>query len=418
MKTFTYSSKNAQGKIVQGTLEAETDAEALTELRRRGLTIISMAAGKSTGTKSVTSFFGRGASAGSGGRKVRGRVKNQELVVFTRQLSTMVSAGIPLVEGLEVLEEQTSNRVFKAVLEEVVSDVRSGKDLSQSLGRHPKIFKAIFVNMIKAGEASGQLDIVLNRLADYQESAEALRGEIKSAMTYPLVSLTLVLGITFFLLVFIIPKFQEMFTSMNVELPWITSTLLSFSLFLQRTLVFWIVGVVALVVGIVMYFRTEKGAWVLDWINLRLPVFGSLFSKVAISRFTRTFATLIKSGVPILGALEIVEKTSGNRLYGGAINTAAESVRQGETLAEPLTRAKLFPPMVTRMIAIGERTGALEALLEKIADFYDQEVATTVKALTSLIEPILISVMGFLVGSMVMAIFLPIFKMIGGMTKR
>ena len=415
MKTYNYKSKNNQGKIVTGTLEAETEMEAVSELRRRGLTVISLNAGKGSATKAATSMFsGKNRSASRGrGKLPSGRVKNMELVVFTRQLATMVSAGIPLVESIEVLEEQSSNRVFKAVLEAVIADVRAGSDLSQSLANHPKIFKAIYVNMVRAGEASGQLDITLARLAEYQEKAEALKSEIKAAMTYPVISMALVMGITIFLLVFIIPKFKEMFASMDAELPWITSALLSFSELVQSTFVWWVLGTIMAVVAIVLYFRTDKGELVKDWITLHIPVFGGLFSKVAISRFTRTFSTLIQSGVPILGALEIVEATAGNRLYANGIATAAESVRQGETLGEPLARTKLFPPMVTRMVSIGERTGALEALLEKIADFYDQEVSTTVKSLTSLIEPMLIAVMGCLVGGMVMAIFLPIFKLIG-----
>jgi type IV pilus assembly protein PilC len=293
--------------------------------------------------------------------------------------------------------------------------VRGGKDLSQALAAFPRVFPDIYVNMIKAGEASGQLDIVLSRLADYQEAASALRSEIKSAMTYPIVSLVLVIGISAFLLVFIIPKFQEMFYTMNVELPAITIGLLELSSFLKENILIWSGGLVAAFFALRAFLKTDRGKWIRDWLFLHLPVFGALFSKVAISRFSRTFATLIQSGVPILGALDIVAQTAGNRIIAAAVRRASESVKQGETLGEPLAQSKVFPPMVTRMISIGEKTGALEQLLEKISDFYDQQVKTTVDKLTSLIEPIMIATMGVVVGGMVLAIFLPIFKMVGSL---
>jgi len=343
----------------------------------------------------------------------KARVKDQEMVVFTRQLATMIGSGIPLVESVEILGEQTQNMGFRAVLESVSTEIRAGKDLSMALANYPRQFPDIYVNMIRAGEASGQLDIVLERLAEYQEASSALKSEIKSAMTYPIVSLFLVIGITMFLLVFIIPKFQSMFLSLNVDLPWITLCLLSVSAWLQSNMLYWGSGLAVAVVGVFMYFRSENGAHTRDWLLLHVPVFGPLFRKVAISRFSRTFSTLIQSGVPILGALEIVSETCGNSLVSRAITSASNCVRQGETLGEPLSRSGVFPPMVTKMITIGEKTGALESLLGKIADFYDQQVKATVEGLTSLIEPIMISIMGFLVGGMVMAIFLPIFKMVG-----
>jgi type IV pilus assembly protein PilC len=414
MPVYTYKAKKQGGAVVTGTLNCQNESDAVGELRRQGLIVISMSAGKGGGGKEggKSSFF----SLKSTPKKGKARVKSQDMVVFTRQMSTMISSGIPLVEAIEILGEQASNLGFKACLEDVAANVRAGKDLSQALGQHPRIFPSIYVNMIKAGEASGQLDIVLNRLADYQEAAENLKSEIKSAMTYPVVSLVMVLGITLFLLVFIIPKFEDMFTSLNVELPAITKGLLATSLFLKTYIVYWSAGFVVAMFGVFQYFKTDKGKLFRDWLFLKLPIFGALFSKVAISRFSRTFATLIQSGVPILGALEIVAQTCGNRLFANAISVASESVRQGETLGEPLAKSKLFPPMVTRMISIGEKTGALETLLEKISDFYDQQVKATVESLTSLIEPLMIGVMGFLVGGMVMAIFLPIFKMVGALS--
>jgi type IV pilus assembly protein PilC len=431
MSQFRYKAKNAQGETVNGSISAGNETEAVSELRKQGFTILSLGAGRkseadrpaptSAGSSGAAKKGGGGGflSMSMGGRKPKlssVRVKGADMVIFTRQLSTMISSGIPLVEALEILAEQTTNLGFRMVLSEITNDVRSGKDLSQAFGRHSKVFPKIYVNMIKAGEASGQLDTVLVRLAEYQEASAALKSEIKSAMTYPIVSLVLVLGITIFLLVFIIPKFEDMFNNMNVELPVMTKALIATSLFMKNNFLFWVLGMILAGVLLTFYVRTERGATQKDWLVLKLPVFGPLFSKVALSRFSRTFATLIQSGVPILGALEIVSETTGNKIISGAISRASNNVRQGETLGEPLAKSGIFPPMVTRMISIGEKTGALEALLGKIADFYDQQVKASVEALTSLIEPLMIGLMGFLVGGMVMAIFLPIFKMVGSLS--
>ena len=415
-KTFAYKAKKTAGGIASGTISAESESDAVGDLRRQGMTGISMAQKRGGGKRDdgKPGFF----SLQVGGGAVtadRAKVKDAEMVVFTRQLATMISSGIPLVESIEILAEQTTNLGFRAVLEQVSADVRAGKDMSNALAQHPRLFPDIYINMIRAGEASGQLDVVLDRLAEYQEASAALKSEIKSAMTYPVVSLVLVLGITFFLLIFIIPKFQDMFNSMNVELPGVTRFLLALSQWLKENMVYWRSALVGSIFGIIAYFKSPSGMYVRDWIILNMPIFGPLFRKVAISRFARTFSTLIQSGVPILGSLEIVSQTCGNQLVSRAIGKASESVRQGETLGEPLSRSGVFPPMVTKMITIGEKTGALESLLEKIADFYDQQVKTTVEGLTSLIEPLMIAVMGFLVGGMVMAIFLPIFKMVGSM---
>ena len=415
---YEYRAKNATGKTVSGALTAENESDAVGQLRRQGLTVL----GVSSGRKAAAGSPG-GAKSGffslsfASAQAKTARIKTADMVVFTRQMSTMISAGIPVVESLEILHEQAVNAGFKLVLNEIISDLRTGKDISQAFARHPRIFPRIYVNMLKAGEASGQLDTVLARLAGYQEAAAALKQEIRSAMTYPVVSLVMILGITIFLLVFIIPKFQTMFDSMNVELPAITRGLLTTSEVMRSNFLLCGAAVVAAAVLACMYAKTEKGRYQKDWLLLHLPVFGPLFSKVALSRFSRTFGTLIQSGVPILGALEIVAETSGNAVVSSAIADASQSVRQGESLGEPLSRTRVFPPMVTRMIAVGERTGALEQLLEKIAEFYDQEVKSTVESLTSLIEPLMIGIMGFLVGGMVLAIFMPIFKMIGSMSR-
>jgi len=340
------------------------------------------------------------------------RVKLQEMVIFTRQMATMIAAGIPLLECLEILAEQQENPGFKVVLEIVVADVRGGTDLSTAIGKHGNVFEDIYVNMVRAGEVSGQIDEILVRLAEYQEASAKLRAQIVSAMTYPVISLLLIFCIVMFLLLVIIPKFNEIFKSMGVKLPLLTRVLLDLSAFLLDSWHFWMPGAVVFVFLLKAYTKTSIGRRQMDWIFLFMPVFGPLFQKVAISRFARTFATLIQSGVPILGALEIVASTSGNSLIEEVVVAAGESVRQGETLATPLaSKPKLFPPMVTRMIAIGEKSGALEQLLLKISEFYDQQVETSVEQLTSLIEPIMIAIMGVVVGTMVLAVFLPIFEL-------
>lgn len=410
MGEFRYEAKDAGGKRTEGVLSASSAEEATSDLGKRGLSVIS-----------VTPVGGGGVPAGGGGLMASlggkvgakaARVKLKELVIFTRQLATMISAGIPLLECLEILAEQTENPGFKAVLEEVVFDVRGGTDLSTALSKHPRVYEDIYVNMVRAGEVSGQIDEILVRLAEYQEATAKLRGQIVSAMTYPVISLVLIFGIVLFLLLVIIPKFKEIFASMGVELPWITQFLLDASDFLSNQWYIWVPGGIGAFIGLQAYSKTTVGRRQFDWLKLFVPIFGPLFKKVAVSRFTRTFATLISSGVPILGALEIVASTSGNVLIEELVMQASESVRQGDTLASPLaTKPKIFPPMVTRMIAIGEKSGALEALLMKISEFYDQEVEQAVEQLTSLIEPIMICVMGVLVGGMVLAIFLPIFAL-------
>jgi len=343
-----------------------------------------------------------------GGNKAR--VSGEELAIFTRQFSTMIGAGIPVLECLDILEEQAEDPGFKRVCGQIVEDVRSGSDLSQALGKHTRVFDRIYVNMIKAGEASGQLDTILKRLAEYMEATEQLKREIKGAMTYPVVSLVMILGITVFLLVFIIPKFQGIFEALKVDLPLPTQLVLALSAALTD---YWY-NLIMIIIGLILFIKwwkaTDTGGYTWDRMMLKAPVFGQLIQKIALSRFSKTFATLLRSGVPILGALEIVAQTAGNRVVEEAVNNARESIRQGENLAKPLADSPVFPPMVVRMIAIGEKSGALEQLLEKISEFYDQQVEAMVESLTSLIEPLMIGLMGFIVGGIVLSVFLPIFK--------
>jgi len=422
MAKYTYVARDAAGKRVSATVEGGSKDEILDNLRKENLTVLSVsesagaaaAAPARPGQKAEPPKSIWNLSIGGNAPKVTGEM----LVIFTRQFATMIGAGIPVLECLNILQEQAEDPGFAAALTQIVDEVRGGSDLSQALGKHPKCFERIYVNMIKAGEASGQLDTILVRLADYLESTEKLKREIKSAMTYPVVSLVMILGITTFLLVFIIPKFTEIFKALRVELPLPTKIVLGISklmteYFLQGALI--IVGTILL---IQFWKSTDSGAYQWDKLMLRMPVFGELFKKVSLSRFSKTFATLLRAGVPILGALEIVASTAGNKVVEEAVNNARESIRQGETLAKPLGESEIFPPMVVRMIAIGEKSGALEQLLEKISEFYDQQVEAMVESLTALIEPLMIGVMGLLVGGIVLSVFLPIFKIQDALRKK
>lgn len=401
MAKFKYVAKDSKGKKMKGSIEADSENEALSSLRRERYIVLSIR--EDFGGKKI-SFFGSS-------KDPRPKVGTKGLVIFTRQLSTMMGAGISLLECLEVLSEQTDDKGFEIALGKITQDIRSGADLSEALQKYPKLFSNIYINMIRAGEASGQLDSILDRLAGYQESAEKLKGEIKSAMTYPVISITLVLGIALFLMLGIIPRFQSIFSAMDVELPAITKVVLWTSNFIKTKAILWVPGIIGVVVLFFVWKTSKIGSRQWDILKLKVPIFGDLMTKVAISRFARTFSTLIQAGVEILTALDIVGKTSGNIVMEEALKDCADVVRQGEALSTPLAKYKIFPPMVTRMVGIGEKSGSLEQLLEKIADFYDQEVSQTVEALTSLIEPIMIAVMGGVVGGIVIAIMLPIFKL-------
>lgn len=413
MKNYDYKSRNPQGKSVTGVIEAETESEAIQELRRRGLTVTSIQGQKSGGRGGKLSFslpaFTK--SVGTIGK----RVPRKELVPMTRQLATMFESGIPLVESLEVIEEQCDNENLKLVLADIASEVRQGKDFSNALSRHSKVFDNVFINMVRAGEASGQLDDVLDRLATHMEESEELKGEIKSAMTYPVVSLVMIGVISLGLLVFVLPQFEQIFDNMNQDMPALTLVVMGLSNLAQSNFGLIMLSLTGGLIMAKLLLGTERGRRIWDIAILKIPVFGPLIRKTIVSRFSSTFATLIKSGVPILGALEIVGQTTGNTLYAEAIETSAQAVRQGESLGQPLARTRRFPPMVCRMITIGERSGSLEQLLEKVSQFYDAEVRSTVKQLTSLIEPFLIVVMGAVVGTMVLAMFLPLLSMLGNM---
>lgn len=416
MAEFKYAAKDPGGATVEGTIQAETKADAVAELRKKNLIILKLDAGSGRRkpfqkAEAENSHKGRTAASRAGAR-----AKKEEIVIFTRQLATMVGAGLSLLEALEVLGHQADSRGMQATCDLLVETVRGGSDLSAAMELAPKSFTPLYVSMVKAGEVSGQMDIILDRLADYMEAAEELSREIKSAMTYPVISMVLVIGITMFLMMGVVPTFKNVFDSLDTDLPAITQFVLDLSNFLRGNMALVLGSMFASVVGTVMFKRTTTGQKFFDVMMLKLPVFGVLFQKVCLARFSRTFATLVRSGVPIMATLDIVAATSGNWVLTKAVLASRDSVRNGNLLSEPLTQEKIFPPMVTRMIAIGERTGALEALLEKIAEFYDSQVKAQVKALTSLIEPLLISFMGVIVGGVVLAIFMPILNMVSNLS--
>jgi type IV pilus assembly protein PilC len=410
MPTFRYSAMQGDGRTISGTVEAPSKQECVNELRKRNLTPLDIDEGG--GFRSSGATRAKGASAKKRGTfGVRPGVrKKEELVLFTRQLSTMISAGIPLLECMEILQEQAESKQFALLLDGVIEQVRAGQDLSTSLDQYPKVFTTVYVSMVRAGESSGQLDEILVRLAEYLEATQRLKREIRSAMTYPTVSLLMILGITAFLLIVIVPKFEDIFKQMDITMPALTRGIMSVAKFVEAQYAMVFGGMVLAFLLLMVFKRTQRGRYIFDWFKLHVPVFGPLFRKVALSRFSKTSSTMIKSGVPILGSLEIVAETSGNAVIERVVLEARDSVRKGESLAAPLSQSSEFPPMVTRMIGIGEKTGAMEQLLDKIAEFYEEQVSASVKQLTSLIEPIMIAVMGVLVGTIVLAIFLPIFE--------
>lgn len=394
MATFKYIAKNKDSRTVAGKIAAENKVAVIEELRKRQLTIISLDEVKESVFKQST-FKSR-------------KVRADEIVIFARQLATMVEAGIPIIQGLDALQDQVTHPLFKKVLANVRDDIQHGTSLSAAFAKHPNVFDTLFVNMVKVGETGGVLSAILDRISTYLEKTLRLKRKVKSALIYPIVVVCMAIIITIILLVKVVPTFAGIYASFNQELPAMTQVLINVSTMLKSYLIWLIAGVVAIIVGIKQWHKTEKGALVLDRAVLRMPIFGELMRKVAISRFSRTLATLIQSGVPILESLEIVAKTIGNRVLEVVINEVKGSVREGESLAAPLVKSGVFPPMVTRMISIGEKSGQMEKMLLKIAEFYDDQVDAAVEGLTSIIEPLIIGFLGIVIGFIVIALFLPI----------
>ena len=339
------------------------------------------------------------------------KVKTKDIVIFTRQLSTMIDAGLPLIKGLDILASQQENKTFKKMLVDIKTEVESGSTFADALKKYPKHFDRLYINMVAAGEIGGILDEVLRRLADYMEKAQALKSKVKSAMTYPLIVLAISAVVLSVILIFVIPTFAKMFSSFGAELPLPTQIVINMSNFL-KSYFFVIIGVIFLsVILFKKFYATEKGRYLVDKTLLKLPVVGILIKKVAVAKFTRTLGTLINSGVPIIEALNVAAGTAGNKIVEDTIKSVRASISEGRSIAQPLMESTVFPSMVVHMISVGETTGALDAMLNKIADFYDQEVDAAVDALTSMIEPLMIVFLGGTIGSIIIAMYLPIFKM-------
>lgn len=397
MPNFKYSAKDDSGKAMIGIFEAADYTTAVDMLRKQGLIIVSV---KEAGKMKI--------SAMSFSKK---KVKIDDLVIFSRQLATMVDAGIPLVGALDILGDQIENKTFGEIISKIRNDVETGSSLSDAIAKHKKVFSALFVNMVRAGESSGMLDEILDRLALYLEKTSSLQKKITSALIYPAVVTGMAVGITLLLLLKVIPIFKDIFSGFGATLPKPTMVLIFISDSLQKYFpaIFVITAIVVFMIA--RYVKTDKGRLRYDSLLLKLPIFGTLLTKVAVSKFTRTLSTLIKSGVPILNSLEIVGKTAGNRAVEMAVETVRNNVREGESIAEPLARSKIFPSMVVRMVSVGEQSGELEKMLSKVADFYDEQVDAAVSGLTSLIEPLIIAFLGIVIGTIVICMFLPIFKL-------
>ena len=393
---FTWEGKTRQGAVQKGELSANNKEEVLSLLRKQNILPINVSAK----ARQINISFGAP------------KVTDKDIVILTRQLATMIDAGLPLVQCLDILGAQTENVTLAKTVVQVRTDVESGSTFAEALKKHPKVFDNLYVNMVAAGEAGGILDTILQRLAAYMEKFARIKKQIKSAMVYPSVILFVAVAVVSLLLVIVVPMLAAMFAESGQALPLPTRIVVTVSNFLKGWGgLFSLVGIIGFIVGVKQWRKTEKGLEVTDAIALKLPVAGDLIRKVAVAKFTRTLGTLMTSGVPILEGLLIVARTAGNKIVENAILTTRQSVSEGKTLAEPLTKSKVFPPMVTQMIAVGEATGALDNMLTKIADFYDEEVDGAVATLTSLLEPMLMIFLGTTVGFVIVAMYMPIFQM-------
>ena len=403
MAIYKWEGKTRQGATQKGEIEAPNDEFVKNYLRQKRIIPTKIKQKKKDILEGVTFL--------------QPKVTEKNIVIFTRQFATMIDAGVPIVQGLDIVASQNENPTFKKILFEIKEDIETGSTMADALGKHPKQFDELFVNLVAAGEVGGILDVILNRLAVYIEKSLALKKKVKSAMVYPLTVLIVSIVVIAILLVFVIPIFQQMFENFGGALPAPTQFVINMSDALRANILYLIVGIVAFIFIFRYLKNTDKGKVIFDDLILKSPIIGTLIRKVAVARFTRTLGTMVSSGVPILDALNITAKTAGNKTVERAIYFTRASISEGKTIAEPLEESGVFPPMVVQMIAVGESTGALDDMLNKIADFYDEEVDTAVETLTSLLEPIMMVFLGGVIGGLVVTMYLPIFKMasaIGG----
>jgi len=397
MPVFLWEGTTKKGEVKKGEMDVPDELAVRTALRRQGFKSIAVKQKPKDLLENIPFL--------------QGGVDEKNVVVFCRIFSTMIDAGLPLIQCLSILADQEENKAFAKILRTIKEDIEGGTSLTDALKKHPKVFDDLFVNLIAAGEAGGILDVVLARLSAYLENAMKLKAAVKSAMTYPITVLCIAAGVVTLLLLKVIPTFQKMFADMGGELPGPTQVVVGMSEFMQNY--WWVLGVVvaAIVIGLKMFYKTEKGHWTIDALLLKAPLIGNVLRKVAVAKFTRTLATMMSSGVPILEGLNIVSKTAGNVVIEAAVVKTRQAISEGQSIAEPLSASGVFPPMVVQMIAVGEATGALDIMLNKIADFYDDEVDAAVKGMTAMIEPIMMVFLGGVCGGMIIAMYLPIFKM-------
>jgi type IV pilus assembly protein PilC len=419
MANFEYIALDAKGAETTGSIKANDEADAISQLRKSGLYPTQVVPAGKGGVSSTAKKRAKKSQKGKG-TKVGGRVKGKVLMIFTRQLATLVDAGLPLLRGLSVLGKQEKNRVMAGTINHLADSVAGGSTFSESLGQHPKIFDKLYINMVKAGELGGVLELVLLRLAEYQEKAQKLKNRIVAAMVYPIIVIVIAVGILVFLMAVIVPRFEKIFAEMlgDKPLPDITRVVIAISRWVQEQFVVVLVILAVLYAGWKVFSMTKAGRLVIDRMKLRMPVFGPVQLKSAISRFTRTLGTLVTSGVPILQALNITRDTAGNVVVANAVDKVHEAVREGESVVAPLEASKIFPPMVISMVDVGEETGQLPDMLLKIADVYDDEVDNAVDAMTSMIEPIMIVFLAVIVGTIVIALFMPMITIITEMNNQ
>ena len=402
MPEYVWKAKSVAGKILKGEMSAVNESAVMLNLRRMRYSDIKV-------KKKSKDLF-------ENIKFLQPKVQTKEIVIFTRQFATMIDAGLPLLQCLEILAGQQENKTFKKVLAEVKQSVESGNTLADSMKKHPKVFDDLFVGLVRAGETGGVLDTILRRLSTFLEKSEAVKRKVKGALIYPAVMLLVAVAVVAVLLLFVIPVFKEMFAGAGQKLPGPTLLVIGMSEFLQKYIIYIVIVLVAAFFAVRKYYRTNKGRLLFDRIALRLPGIGNLLEKVAVARFCSTLGTMLSSGVPIMDALEVTAKTAGNLVLENAVMSARKAVAEGRFIADPLMETGVFPGMVVRMIAVGEATGALDAMLAKISEFYEGEVDVAVQALTQLLEPIMIVFLGGVCGGMVIAMYLPIFSMAGAVS--
>ncbi len=424
MPKFNYVAMDAHGKETKGTLEVGNQNEAIGRVKEMGLFPTKIVEIEKEKPKAAEKKTGKPAKGGKPGKKgqinisipgLSGKVKSKVLTTFTRQLATLVDAGLPLLRGLRVLEKQEKNPTLKSIIGELALAIEGGSTFSEALAQHPKVFNRLYVNMVKAGELGGVLEVVLTRLSEFMEKAQKIKGKVISAMFYPVAVLVVATAILIILMVKVVPSFKQVFEGMGMQLPAFTRLVLGISEIIKDHIVYAAAALITFIIAFVLFIKTKFGRHAWDKLRLKMPAIGPVVSKVAISRFTRTLGTLISSGVPILQALTIVKETAGNVVISNAVNAVHESVKEGETITAPLEASGVFPPMVISMVDVGEQTGALPEMLLKIADNYDDEVDNAVAAMTSLLEPIMIVFLAIIVGSIVIAMFLPLIEMMNTM---